>query len=296
MNNVTGADPKDEPKQKETSQTDPERGIAVLDELNETLGEFRVLRKQNSAEADALLASMGANSKVDRKIILELSATRPIGRPEQFLEAHIFAVRSLEVLARNGSSGVPVPKLGPVKPVAKYLIEQVTRFIVRSYLANAVDAMTKLYVRREAETERDDPSYMNIRRARLDAQRMAPGFKGNPLGIPTFLIGGAFLSSALSAARSLGSLASKTSTATVLASLAVALIFAGLSWTALRGAAVARRRISLTAEKALAALWEAIGRCGDPPKDQSRTFATIAVVATGFCWLVIPIGIVIAIL
>ena len=38
----------------------------------------------------------------------------------------------------------------------------------------------------------------------------------------------------------------------------------------------------------IAALWETIGRAGDPPEDDSVLFATIAIVLTALVWFALP--------
>lgn len=72
------------------------------------------------------------------------------------------------------------------------------------------------------------------------------------------------------------------------------LVIAAAAWIILRGAAVARRRIRLTTDRPLDALWETIGRCGTPPRDQARTIALIAIILTFIPWVLVPIGLVIA--
>ena len=67
------------------------------------------------------------------------------------------------------------------------------------------------------------------------------------------------------------------------------LVIAGLAWTVVRGAAVARRRIQLTLDGPLNALWQTIGRCGTPPKDPSQVFALIGIMLAAIPWVAIPI-------
>ncbi|HZO63105.1 MAG TPA: hypothetical protein VFB35_09010, partial [Gaiellaceae bacterium] len=64
----------------------------------------------------------------------------------------------------------------------------------------------------------------------------------------------------------------------------------------LRGAAMASRRIRLATRAPLAALWDVIGTAGDPPRDQSRKFAVIAIVLTTVAWVVVPGAIAVAVL
>ena len=47
--------------------------------------------------------------------------------------------------------------------------------------------------RREANTGLDNPFRNNLRRARIEAGRLVPTFNTSPLGVPTFIFGGAGL-------------------------------------------------------------------------------------------------------
>jgi hypothetical protein len=62
-----------------------------------------------------------------------------------------------------------------------------------------------------------------------------------------------------------------------------------ISWFVLRGAALASRRIRLSAAQPLAELWRSIGSCGSPPRDQSRRFAVVAISLTLGVWIVLPL-------
>ena len=61
------------------------------------------------------------------------------------------------------------------------------------------------------------------------------------------------------------------------------------SWLILRGTALASRRIRLATQGPAQALWKAIGWCGKPPKDQSRTFVIVSVALTLGSWILVPI-------
>ncbi|MGI8927243.1 MAG: hypothetical protein ACR2HN_11455, partial [Tepidiformaceae bacterium] len=69
---------------------------------------------------------------------------------------------------------------------------------------------------------------------------------------------------------------------------ALFVLFFLLSSVLLRGAAVAHRRSRLIMQRPLAALWETLGHAGNPPEDESKTFATVAVVLTAVIWFIIP--------
>ena len=81
--------------------------------------------------------------------------------------------------------------------------------------------------------------------------------------------------------------------------LIVAGVFAALAlgafWCILKAAAIARRRTRIALDQPLHALWETIGSAGHPPKDQSRQFATYAVILLIVAWIVVPVAITFAI-
>jgi hypothetical protein len=265
----------------------------VLDELGDQLERFRLLRKSDEAATDKLLDGLGAHSAVDRDIVLELSATRPLGRPERFDEAHALAMRAVEVLDRNGARRAPTPAgLGPLRPIAEALIGLVCRFIVRSHEARLIDAIGDLYDRRLAWCLPGDPDRLRLWKASRDARRVTETYTRKAIGIPAFLLGGAAISAVSSGLRGVADLVFSNQVAAFVAVAVITGLFASISWVIVRGAAVARRRIRLTVERPVAALWETIGRAGRPPKDQSRAFALYGILLTAVSWLVVPAGIV----
>ena len=68
----------------------------------------------------------------------------------------------------------------------------------------------------------------------------------------------------------------------------LAVVFASLAWAALYAAGVARRRIRLSTDQPIKALFETIGACGNPPKDDSYTFAVYAIVLLVMAWILVP--------
>src|SRR3954469_2408921 len=174
----------------------------VLDELSKQLEQFRILRTgADTGATERLLDQLGARDPVEEQIVLELSAQRALGHPERFNEAHVLAMRALEVLDRNGARVPRVPNLGPLTPIAEWGVQLVTRFIVRNFESDASDAIKNLYTRRLAWFEATDPMRLSMIRARIDAERVAATYKGNPIGIPTFIIGGAAASALASGFR-----------------------------------------------------------------------------------------------
>jgi hypothetical protein len=267
-----------------------EEKSALVDEFSDRLAAFRLLSHTDDTDAtDKILQEFGAGGKVERDIVHEISARAPLWMPEKFEEAHRLVMRALEVLDRNGARGVNA-KMGVLTPVTSWLVQLITRFIVRNYQAEVITSIRNLYIRREANSAKDIPERFMLRRARIDAERMMPTLKKNPLGVPTFLLGGAavsWLGSAMSSALE----GTKTKVGLIVATMVMFLIFALLTWSILRGAAVARHRIKLTLDAPLKALWETIGACGKAPKDSARSFALIATILTVVAFVVLPIGI-----
>jgi hypothetical protein len=266
----------------------------VLDELEERFNAFQLVRKSDATAKDEVLAELGASSEVDADIILELSSTWPLGHPERFESAHMLMVRSLEVLDRNGARGVKTrAPIGPLNHVAGFLVQLVTRFIVRQHLKRLIKNIHWLYVRREANTALDNSFRNKLRRARIEAERLEPTFNTSALGVPTFIFGGAVLSWLLGSLQVLIA-GLNTWYWQVVASLLVSVMAAIASWIVVRGAATARQRIKLTTDAPVRALYETIGRCGNPPGDDSVVFIVVALILGVLAAIALPLGLGIA--
>ena len=277
----------------EAEKTDEERNL-VLDELDERLDAFNAFRKSDSDKADEILRELGGADPVGRDIVLQLAGKRPLGHPDKFLAAHVGAIRSLEVLDRNGARGVKTRIPGPLDPIANFLVQLVTRFIVSNHQKSLADNLRKLYARRQANCLPDDPSLRLLTRARRDADLVYEGFKKNPIGIPSVLIGVIVVGAGTVGNLLVASVQEPLNR--VIASIALFLVLGAVSWIVLRGSAIARRRIVLTTEKPFDALYETIGRCGNPPRDQSKTFALLSMILLAVSWIVVPIGLLAALI
>ena len=266
----------------------------VLDEIEERFSAFQLVRKTDESAKQDALQELGASSEVDSDIILEISSVWPLGHPERFDEAHRLVVRALEVLDRNGARGVKTrAPIGPLNHAAGFLIQLVTRFIVRRHLKRQIQHIHWLYARREANTHIDNPFRTELRRARIEAARLEPTFNTNPLGVPTFIFGGAVLSWLLGSLQVLIA-GLNTWYWQAIAALLVSVVAAIASWIVVRGAATARQRISLTTERPIRALYETIGRCGEPPGDDSKVFIIVALVLGILAAVALPLGLAIA--
>lgn len=154
----------------------------IVDELIlDRIDALRVLRADSQEEKGALLEKIAGRGKPEQDIVSELSKVRPLWRPDRFEEAHRMAMRSLEVLDRNGARSPKLPRLGPLTPPAAYVVEQMTRWIVKGHQNTMVTRVRKLYERREANSVWGSPEHHMLRRARIDAAGRA-GVQGQPLG------------------------------------------------------------------------------------------------------------------
>jgi hypothetical protein len=127
-----------------------------------------------------------------------------------------------------------------------------------------------------------------LRRARRDAQGLVLIMEGREIGVPSFVFAGVLIPVALTVIRlASGFSFARWWVAVVVGVLSVA-IGLGMSWILLHGTAMGSRRIRLAAHDRIAALWRSLGWCGNPPKDQSRTLATVGIVLMVSVWIVLP--------
>ena len=245
-------------------------GNLILDRLDT----LKVLRADTPEEKSALLEQLGGSGKPEQDIVRQMARPRPLWRPDRFEEAHRLTMRSIEVLDRNGARPAKMPpRIGPLAPAAQWAVQQVNRWIVRSHQNTIVTAIRKLYERREANSEWGSPEHRMLRRARINAVQVEAGFKDKALGLPGFLVGGAFISAIFGGLQSAVRSALDSRLGVILFAAVLFLILAASAWVAIYAAAVSRRRIRLAVDQPLKALYETIGSCGAPPKDQSYNFA-----------------------
>lgn len=260
----------------------------VLDELTDQLDRTRrLLTGSPSDVAERALGRIGGESEVDARLASELALSAPLATPGRFEEAHRLVMRAVEVLDREGFRHPPVVAFGPLRGLATPAVEFVAKFIVRSYTKGVVDGLVKLYAQRESQSEPRSTERRVLARARLDVQRLEPRYSGGGVGAPLLLAAGAAVPALASLGQQLGAI--DFNARWVLVGVAVPLVlFVLLSWLLLRGAAVARHRSRLIMGQPIAALYETVGRAGDPPEDDSILFATIAIVLTALVWFALP--------
>jgi hypothetical protein len=260
----------------------------ILDELTDQLDRTRRLLTGSPEQvAEQALELLGGQREVEARIAADLAATGPLAEPDRFGEAHRLAMRALEILDRDGARDPPVPRVGPLKPLAEFGVEVVSKYIVRSYASDIIERLRKLYARRESQCAPNTPERRMLARARVEAERLAPGYGGGS-GLPAIVAGGAAVPVLASLSQRFGALNFGDLKLRLAGVGLLFVLFLLVSWVLLQGAAVAHRRSRLIMRQPLAALWETIGHCGTPPEDDSTTFAGVAIVLTALAWFVLP--------
>jgi len=267
----------------------------LLDELSERPDTLKLIRADDDQRADAILEQFGAKGRVESEMLEQLSVRAPLRYPDRFEEAHRTVMRALEVFDRNAARPPSNLRVGPLEPVASYVVQLLIRIIVRDHQKTVVAQIRQLYARRWANSVKGSPEFGMLRLARLEMDRLAPDFQRKSVGLPTFLLGGAALSGVASLFQQvLVAAAHNRVLLLVVAGVFVALALGGF-WCILRAAAIARRRVRIALDQPLRALWETIGAAGHPPRDQSRQFAIYAVVLLVLAWIVVPVAITFAV-
>jgi hypothetical protein len=261
------------------------------DLLIDQIDSLRVLRADSDEEKGRLLEQIGGKGLVEQEMVAQMSAVKPLHHPDRFEEAHRIMMRGIEVLDRNGPRPAKVPNVGPLRPVAQWLVQQVSRWIIKSHLNRLTGRICGLYEKREANSDWGTREHAMLRRARLDARRVQASASGSALGLPTFLLGGAALTSVASGLQSLARTAMDSTLGVSILGFITVFVLGALSWVALYSAGVARRRIRLATDQPMKALWETIGAAGKPPRDESYNFAAYAIILLVLAWIVVPLAI-----
>jgi len=264
----------------------------ILDEVTQQLATtFQLLSGDPDEAAERALAEIGVDTRTEATLLGEIAAAGPLAHPDRFEQSHRLVMRALEVLDRDGWNHPVLRRLGPFSGAAAGAVQFVARTIVRGHVANVVRALSRLYARRESQSQTASAERRMLARARIQADRLALGYKGGSLPLPTVLIGGAAVPVLASIARQFGAVKGQGPVLVVPLGVILAIVFAVLAWVLLQGAGLAHRRIKVTLDPSLAALYETIGHCGNPPQDDSAAIAAAAIALTALAWFVVPIAI-----
>ena len=275
-----------------TSASGTERD-SLLEEVDNPIERLKLL-SGNDDEIAKYLDTIEVTSPREREMLREIARTQPLARADLFPQAHRNLVEALESLSRHGYHGTTVGKrAGPLRPVIRWGVQLVARYLVVSHVRNVSNRVRNLYGLREIQALPGSAERRELHRARLDASRMCEALETRELALPAFLVGGAVLPIFASLGRLTG-LFGQTLWAGIIG-VAGMLIALAASWVILRGSALASRRIRLATRAPLQTLWHTIGWCGRPPRDSTRTFVLLSVGLTLGCWILVPILVGIAI-
>ena len=166
----------------------------LLDEVANPIEQLKLL-SGNDDEIARYLDALEVTTPRERELLTEIARTRPLARPERFPVDHRQMVEALESLARHGYRGSSAGRrLGPLQPVARWGVQLVARYLVVSHIRNVSTTMRNLYALREIQALPGSFERRELRRARMDGERMVEALKRNSIGVPTFLVGGAAFS------------------------------------------------------------------------------------------------------
>ena len=277
----------DAPEQAAADGGEPSE-LDALDEFSEKLNAFKAFRSNDTDAADKLFESLGGRGKVEEEMLLQLGAWLPLYKPDRFEQSHQVVMRALEVLYRNGHRKAPV-KLGPVTPIAQYFVQLITRFVVRDHVKNVVKSMNNLYLRRWTSAPKDTRDAAMLRRAWFQVEKVSAGYGGSSIGVPTFLVGGAFASSMTGLLSNIGDTGGSNKIFLVVLVVVLYGLLVALAYGVIRGAAIGRRRIKMALDQPLKNLWDVVGAAGNPPKDQAKTFALMSLVIMAVAAIAVPV-------
>ncbi len=264
----------------------------ILDEVTQQLATtFQLLSGDPDEAAERALAEIGVDTRTEAALLGEIAAAGPLAHPDRFEQSHRLVMRALEVLDRDGWKHPVLRRLGPLSGAASGAVQFVARTIVRGHVSNVVHSLSRLYARRESQSQTASAERRMLARARIQADRLGLGYKGGSLPLPTVLIGGAAVPVLASIARQFGAVKGQGPVLVVPLGVILAIVFAVLAWVLLQGAGLAHRRIKVTLDPSLAALYETIGHCGSPPRDDSAAIASAAIALTALAWFGVPIAI-----
>jgi hypothetical protein len=264
----------------------------ILDEVTQQLATtFQLLSGDPDEAAERALAEIGVDTRTEAALLGEIAAAGPLAHPDRFEQSHRLVMRALEVLDRDGWKHPVLRRLGPLSGAASGAVQFVARTIVRGHVSNVVHSLSRLYARRESQSQTASAERRMLARARIQADRLSLGYKGGSLPLPTVLIGGAAVPVLASIARQFGAVKGQGPLLIVPLGVILAIVFAVLAWVLLQGAGLAHRRIKVALDPSLAALYETIGHCGNPPRDDSAAIAAAAIALTALAWFVVPIAI-----
>lgn len=268
---------------------------SVFDDVDQWLDRLQLV-DEGDDEVASFLDTLDLRGPQEREMLTELARKTPLARPEAFPAAHRRAVAALETLGRHGYRSAALPRWLKPRFFGRFVVELVARYVVVSHLRRVSTDMRNLYWLRTMQAAAGTDERSLLYRARSEADGLIVVFKRREIGLPSFVIGGILVPIVLALVRVIQGLDLGSWWVATITLVAGGLVVWLISAIILRGAAMASRRIRLATTAPLAALWDVLGSAGEPPRDQSRKFAVIAIVLTTLAWVVVPAAIAVAVL
>jgi hypothetical protein len=268
---------------------------SVFDDVDQWLDRLQLV-DEGDDEVATFLDTLDLRGPQEREMLTELARKTPLTRPEAFPAAHRRAVAALETLGRHGYRSAALPRWLKPRFFGRFVVELVARYVVVSHLRRVSTDMRNLYWLRTMQAAAGTDERSLLYRARSEADGLIVVFKRREIGLPSFVIGGILVPIVLALVRVIQGLDLGSWWVATITLVAGGLVVWLISAIILRGAAMASRRIRLATTAPLAALWDVVGSAGEPPRDQSRKFAVIAIVLTTLAWVVVPAAIAVAVL
>lgn len=267
---------------------------SVFDDVDQWLDRIQLV-DEGDDEVASFLDTLDLRGPQEREMLTELARKTPLARPEAFPAAHRRAVAALETLGRHGYRSAALPRWLKPRFFGHFVVELVARYVVVSHLRRVSTDMRNLYWLRTMQAAAGTDERSLLYRARSEADGLIVVFKRREIGLPSFVIGGILVPIVLALVRLIQGLDLGSWWVATITLVAGGLVVWLISAIILRGAAMASRRIRLATTAPLAALWDVLGSAGQPPRDQSRKFAVIAIMLTTLAWVVVPAAIAVAV-
>lgn len=262
-----------------------------IERLLDRLDALRVLREEDESRALAELEAIGVSGPVEAEMMSQLAFPVVLAHPGRFTAAHQTVMKALEVLDRNQSRTPAVRMRGPLRPVAAALVAVLGSLQIEWHERKVLENLGNIYRRRDAQTDAGSIEHLLLRRARRQVDRIAAEAPGGGLAISKLLAGGAALSLVSAGVSSLLDAINAHWWAFAIAAAIAAALALSMFWLVLQSAALARRRIRITLDEPLRALYETIGGVGDPPRDWTRQFVVVALVSLVVGWVLVPVAV-----
>jgi len=216
---------------------------------------------------------------------------RPLLDPEQFDRAHRGLARALEAMMVNAREAPSLsPRLGPLRPLTVPIVVMVANWIQANQTKDVVQHVRRLYALREANSVWNSPEHVLLRRARTQMQVISEA-SSSTLGLPIFLLSGAFVSGLVSILRGVVVPALDNWILTTLLMVVTVSLLVGIGAMFLQGAAVAKARLRLALKAPLETLYASIGATGSPPRDKCFQVAMVALAIFAIAVILIPGGV-----